>query len=548
MLRWNPQTGQMEDDGSGPQGLDQAPAAAAPISVLPPQQPITVIPPGEELPPAPVVPTPGAAPPSPIAEPPAVKSESKTTTTREVPTKAEGGLNQKIAGEFTQQAGLTKQEGDINRREAETAATGAEEEAKVSGSKQGAFDKTIADQSALIKQAQDKVTADRSKYDAEVQRLGQLDIKGFYEGDEGRGRAIGNTIAVALGEIGRIFLKNRAGPNVALQAIHDQEDIYYRDQKARIDKQKDVISAARDRVSSSQGGLTDARQAKMDQLADLNLSFAARSQAIADKFKAEGARIGTEHALVTSQKMATAEEQRRDMFLEGYQQSIRQKVATESQTSSGPANDGTGGRAAGAQMQKATLAAQMKDDFAVVDSLPPLSEASKSKIQENATKIKLAEEASAHGGISGTMGVLAGRNVGLVPKSLYEGLPPDQARVANAMHLLAQKAAALISTSHSADEVAHSRSMFDPTAPDAAGTPQQQMDMMRKIMLENAALGGKYTGMAEAAGATTPHVPGGPAAGGGGAAPNDIDRQAVEWAQAHHQDPRAKQILQLHGM
>lgn len=564
MARWNPATGRMEDDDGNPVGtVDigqmQPPAAPPPVVTPPPapvsSRPISVVdgqvteaprslmgqPP---LTPLPTAPTGPIDVPATTTTPEAIggmfKNTSRTTTTREVPTKREGALLGAESASIDRQASDARKEGALLGQKADAEKTGAEAESASRLGTANQVDKTLVEGGAAVDAAAKQVQVDRGKYSAEVDRKSKMDISGFYEGDKGRGRMLGNAIAVALGEIGKIFLRSN-GPNAALASIKDIEDNYYEAQRTRIAQQDKAVSNAKDQVGMSQQALMEARQSKQDKYNDAALSSAARVEAIQAKTKAEAARIGTEHALVEGDRIAAGLETLKTQRLREYEQGIRTKVATESTSVAGTGVGGKGGQPTESQAKGALLAQQLKGELDTIRQNPGLAASVLDKMQNAGDAAETASKV-AGSGLAGWAATAAGRWTGMIPKSKYDGMTDQEKVVANAWDNAIEKYARVLTGAGMPEGEARRLAIQDaPHAGDSPVVMAQKFKRLESFADQQMSVSGPAAAM------IAPAAPGVKVAGAAPAASAD-DQAAIEWAKAHQGDPRAKRILQLHGM
>jgi hypothetical protein len=501
---WNQDTGRFEDENGNPTTgavpMDQMQGAgnAAPGSLAANaragadlSQPVAFDRPAVTAPlPSPTV-MPLATPTtSPMPMPPEVqKTGQKTTVTREQPAAGEGAALQALQGDYARGAETARAEGGILTRQAGVTAAGEQESAVQAQARADAIAQEQEKRNAAIAAAQARVEQDRQKFEAERQKLSGMDIKDVYEGHPGY--RIGKSILVALGELGAGLqrLGGAGGSNVALSIINANEQQWYANQRARIEKQKERVAGAEKSMAYAEQQVQGERQAKADALADLNLIAAARSDALAGKIRAEAAQIGTEHAAIMGEKLAQAEEQKRDNFLLQYKAGFRAKLATETESSTGPATAGAG-RGMTEQMKKAALAAQLADDFRNGGD-QELSEGAKARILKNDRLM----ESQKHSQLATWLQGLAPG--GMVPTNRYEGLSPRETQIANSQRLMAEKAAALNYTAGGEKSLEAMVSEFDPTIP-GGGNSRQKIDNIRNIMNANAGLAGAQMGIARA--------------------------------------------------
>jgi hypothetical protein len=413
-----------------------------------------------------------------------------------------------------EQAGLDREQKALEADKGVTEREAGVLKEKAKADAQAARDQRVAaethqDAQALLLQDVNKNIEKQSKiHDAAVAERANVKMEKFGAGDPAWVN-IGRVLMVGLGELGARL--GKTGHNTSLEIINQQADEHYRLERAKIEE-------ADKKVDRSRQGIADARQKKVDDLVDLERDQSAWNLALAAKAKEEAARIGTDHAQVVGEKAALEAEQRAAQHQQKAGALLRQSV--ESRTSwtnstGGPTAGDGAGRAAGVQIQKATLAEHGQAALDTADRLHKkgvfLSEDDRQKMQDNMSDMRKMESA-------GPLAAKAGRAT-IFARSKYEGLSPEKAELAQSYDILAQKAAAITSPSHDAHEIEHSRSMFDLNAPGIGDVARvQTLQNLRGVVGAARALGGKYSGIAEqgaaasrAAGGTSPE----PGRGGG---------------------------------
>lgn len=456
---------------------------------------VAAMPAAEPSPTGAMAPPPGVVPP-PVAVPPPAPRPTRTP--------GAGGVPQ-----------ASKLEGDLQRAESDKIAAAEKETAAAkatAGAESSAAESTAkahredAARLAARSQAAEAESAKLSAAaDAEDQKYKSMGYKDFWStatvaGIPGTatGARILGVLSMALGAAGSAFGKT---PNYAMEMINKRIDESYQQQRDAILKQRDIVSEARGRAKDAKAEKLLALEAWRKNAYELT---EAEGKAMIAKMgpqaaEAKGAALlaelrekSVESKLALDKGIAMIANTRADTALKGAEIG---KVRAESDKLKAEAAAGgkDSGRAATTQINKAQIATQMADDFATPGFNRPLSEKAKKIIQDNALALKQISESH---GASGYLGTKAARALG-APKSLYDGLTEEEAQIAQAQRLAAQKAAAIVYTAGGGKAMEELVNEFDPTLP--GGTPStQKIAQMRNIMKTAAALGGKYTGIAEA--------------------------------------------------
>ena len=198
-----------------------------------------------------------------------------------------------------------------------------------------------------------------------------------------------------------------------------------------------------------------------------------------------------------------AEKVQNSQIAENYAGAARNRAEANkanAEAAAGP-KDGSGGRAAGIQIQKATLSEHLGEALSNVDRLHAkgveLSDKDKVTIQKNIQDLKARE----HAGVWGALAPDA-----LLARGIYSGLSPAKQELANNYEIISQKFAGLTSPSHSEEEMKHGREMMNFLTPgQGKDALEGKLRMSRSVLGAAGALGGKYTGIAQE-GAASAHA------------------------------------------
>jgi hypothetical protein len=442
-----------------------------------------------------------------------------------------------LAGIQADQASVAQQKGDLGIQRA-----GVEE--KVAQQQADLANQAEARRAELEQATSAEIAKRQSALDQESQAYKSMGFKDFWSratigGKEGTvtGARILGAISMALGAAGASLAHT---PNFAQEMIDKAIDRDYQMQRDTILKQKDVVNEAR-------MGLEGARQAKADKLLALeNWRKSAYDQA-ATQAKVMLSKMGVPEA--EADKNALVANNRQKAFDSGQaltkglaevsnlraETDLKRAEAAKARAEAaakGTEGADDKGRAAGKQIELATMGSQMMDDLRVIDKSPPLSPATLAKIQTNESALKTVE--GSHG-VKALVGTLAGRAAGIVPKSRLEGVTPDQQKVVNSWDLLAKKAATVLSGQGHAN-VESTMAMMMPKPEDSPQIISQKLENLRHIAENAQVLSGKYGQRLEAADQ---------ARGGAPAAPSSNRQQVVQasqWLQANPNDPRAAAV------
>lgn len=163
-------------------------------------------------------------------------------------------------------------------------------------------------------------------------------------------------------------------------------------------------------------------------------------------------------------------------------------------TAGGKVAEAGAGRAAGVQIQKATLAEHGQTAIDTIDRLNKegvyLTEEDRQNIQNDRKDVEAAEHMNPQLVRVGRATVMA--------RSPYEHLSKKKQILAQAHDVLAQKFAAIVSPSHDAKEIERNRGLADLNMPGISNEAQSQiMSNSRGVIGAAHALGGKYSGIAD---------------------------------------------------
>jgi hypothetical protein len=537
-MRVNPQTGQLEDDNGNPLPT----GTAVPMNQVAPQGPPPGMAPGalaanaragqdlslpvmldrggNDAPPMGLpLQTPAAAPSPPVAPqpPPMVRDTGTWSRTHEAPLPAEREAMRQVTLGDKEAERLAGQQGDVDKAK-------AQQELEAAQAKAAQRQLQTIQVGAAVDQGQAAVAEAKQKYDAESDRLSKMDVKDWWS-TRSTGQKIAAAISVAMGALGGA-LTGKGGTSGVMDILNKSMDDEYRLQRAQIDVQAKKVEGAKENVGM-------ARQAHADAIANLELKQAATWNALGDAAAAKAAQVGTQAAAVQAQVIKNNAEQKTNVHLEQWLEGQRQKVTTGGTSVTGTGTtSGEATRAQGKQMEKAALAAQLADDFRNGGD-QQLSEAAKARILKNDRLMHAQKDSTL---ATWLQGMAPGS---IVPTNRYDGLTDREKEIANSQRLMAEKAAALNYTAGGEKSLDAMVAEFDPTVP--GGNSRQKIENIRNIMNANAGLAGKQMGVAQQ----------GIKTGAAGAPPPSTtadDQAAIQWARSHPNDPRARSILQLHGL
>lgn len=558
-LQFNPQTGQMEDDGQpeDPRGALIASGALPRPQPGPPSfspEPALPLPPPAPMAPAPTLPAPAPAPlPTLPASAPAPRPAVAAPAMPKLPGGPAAPNERQLRGDLTsiqaEQERVAAQKGDLGIQRAGVEQNVADQQLQMA-------QEAEQRRAALEQQTEAEVAKRQGVLDAEAERYKSMGFKDFWSratigGKEGTvtGARILGAISMALGAAGASLAHT---PNFAMDMIDKAIDRDYQMQRDSIMKQKDVVTEAR-------MGVEGARQAKADALLKLkNWEASAHAQAAAQVMVMQ-AKMGVptaeadKNALVLDQRqksfdklqelskgVATLANITADTTLK---RAEAQKARAEA-AAKGTEGQDDKGRAAGKQIELATMASQMHDDAKVLLKTGFPTPATLQTLQNNETALKAVSESH---GVKGVIGTMAGRATGIVPKNRMEGIPDDQQRAVNSWDLLSKKAATVLS-GQGHQNVESTMAMMMPKAGDTPDLIRQKFDNLMHIADNAQVLSGKYGQRIEAADAARGQA----APAVAPSAPRQLDTvtraRLLEKLHANPNDPRAGEVRALLGM
>lgn len=293
--------------------------------------------------PQPIAPPPPIQAPAAPVQPPGMHKESQQTTrTREIAAPGEAAAVKRLDQTYEKLGQNVTREGDLL---GEIAGKKAEGEAKIATERDAqaqGLQAGTAEENAKIAAAQGEVNKARDLYDAESKKLASMQPRDYYEGKWGK--RIGDAVLVGLGEFGR-GLAAMGGihtSNTALDILREQHQEWYAQEKERIERQRERKADVRERVGMAQQDVSTARASKADRINDLNIVGAAKINALQQHITAEAAQRGTEFAKNQAEKMNLELEKDKNQHFLQYQQGLRDKLATTTQSVSGTGVGGAG--------------------------------------------------------------------------------------------------------------------------------------------------------------------------------------------------------------
>lgn len=413
---------------------------------------------------------------------------------------------------------------DMTEAAAETARLKADAAAQAADALQ-AQQEQAAKRQELAKGEYDRLQGIAKEEDDKYKSAGFRD----FWADKSSGTKALAAISMALGSLGQGLAAAGGAnlPNTALALINQAIDRDWAIQKERMSKQKDIADASRQDAHGASLAWQAAEANTIARQKDA-LAAAADKAAAANgsaEARAKGAAISgqlRQDALELRQKAQQANAQlsntRADTVLKGAEANKANAAAA--------AAGGDSTRAAGKQIELATMASQMHDDAKVIEKTGFPSPATLQKLQDNETALKAVDQAH---GVSGVLGTMLGRRTGVVPKNRLEGISPEQQRAVNSWDLLSKKAATVLSGQGHAN-VESTMAMMMPKAGDTPDVIKQKFDNLMHIADNAQVLSGKYGQKLDAADAAKVQAPAGKL---------DQLRSAQEWLRANPNDPRA---------
>lgn len=520
MLKYNPQTGQMEDDGI-PDPLLAMERAPSPAGIPDPGIPQVPLPPLAQEPQAasiPVQPEQQLPPPvAPVPTPPIPRPPSMP--------KPPGGLQGDLARVNAENEAAAKLKGAAEVGKANAAVDAQAEEIRVR-------EEHAARQQVIQQQTDAEVARKQGELDDESKKYKSMSFKDFWS-DKSTGARVLGAISIGLGAAGAALT---GGQNTALAIIDKAIDRNYQMQRDAIMKQKDIVTEAR-------MGVEGARQAKADKLLQLENwrknayeITEAKTKALMDKAGVPAAEANASGLLAGVHEKALESKMALD---KGIAQVAEIKSATaKNYAEIGKIKADTGkekdsaGRAAGHFADMAIYGTGVKDALhdATASGLSPAQmSAAMRKVQDNETSLKGVEDAH---GVKGILGAKLGRATGLIPRSRLDGLTEQEQRFVNGLDIAAKKTATIIAGQGHAN--AHEMMESFKVGPnDSPKLIAQKLQEMNGFADKAIAASGKFGVTAEAAGA----------ASRAGAAPGRQQAtEAAAWLKANPTDPRAPAV------
>lgn len=512
------------------------PLAAAPILA-------TSLPPPPEPPGMPVAPENRAsfAEPPPAAVTPPLVGNKPAGPTAHVPTGPAADL-QNIQAETERVAG---QKGDLGVQRAGLEQHVADQQvvqAQEVERRRAALEQTTSAEMAKRQQTLDVAT---EKYNA-------MGFKDFWSRATVAGKEGTNTGARILGAISMALGAAGAGlahmPNYAMEMIDKAIDRDYQ-------MQKDSILKARDTVEQARFGVDQARLSKADKLLDLeNWRKSAYEQAGAQA-KSMLAKMNVPEAEADKSALVVATRQKafdsQQALTKGTAElsniraetSLKLAEATKARAEAGAkGTEGADdkGRAAGKQIEYATMASQMHDDINKLKRTGLPTPETLDRLQRNDSALKMISESH---GVTGLAGTLMARKVHALPKGRFEGISSQQQEAVNSFELLAKKASTVLSgQGHANVEGTMSMMMLKPE--DSPEVKAQKLQNLSHIADNAQVLSGKYGQRLDAADAARAPAPPAP--------PRQLDAvtkaRLLERLQKFPNDPRAGEVRALLGM
>jgi len=273
-----------------------------------------------------------------------------------------------------------------------------------------------------------------------VQRYESMPLPSLF-GDKTTGRQALMGLGLALGALGSAA---SAQANARLGGGGQAPDTVGEIIKNDLDRQRQNIKEMSDRVAMAKAGVDDAIQARKLLLADVDARGATAFKRIAAIAKANlGSQGLAQDAIDNHQAYLDAQK--------NYQESVDRTVAGLTQTHTTSAQqeaDTTTTRSGQDKAPKDSLASLRRERIAAnIEEYNKAAEELKKlgpdvitpevldRVQRNETALHAADQAH---GITGVVGVVAGRAAEFVPKGKYDGLTDDQARAMQAIDTMLQ--------------------------------------------------------------------------------------------------------------
>lgn len=501
----DPRSGLALDDSGQPMvtGLPAhvQPAQARAMGLAPPQQPA-------------IPSTAPAGPVAPEAPKTRVDTDRTTTTTKEKVTEGERKAEADVQASMGRQADLAQQQGEIDKARAKAA--GEAEAAK--GAAAGEYQTRV---NQVLQAADVEYRRRIGAYDAEVQRLKGMEPTDFWK-SKGTASKIAGAFAVAMGAYASALTR---GPNTALQIIDTAIDNHAKTEARRYSQQRDIVTEAKGRAQ-------DVTRERDAQIQGLSIVKAAAYEKLEAEARAKAAQFEGTQAGLRAQQLAeelrTKAAQERARFEASQREKVTDAVRRSVTTISGGPGSGAAGGQKEFQAKYGVLAQQMAGELQTIRNNPALSADVLNKLQRNQLATESADK-SAGGGLFSAAGVALGRGVGLIPRSRYDGMTPQEQKVANAWDNLIEKySRVLTGAGMPADEARRMAVQDAPHAGDSAEVVNQKLQRMEAATAQFMGAAGMAPGPTAAA----------PAASGG-----PDWSAAVAWARANPRDPRSAEIM-----
>jgi len=349
--------------------------------------------------------------------------------------------------------------------------------------------------------------------------------------DEREAARVGAWVAAGIGQYASQLT---GGPNTALQVLHSATEQWASKERARYERlvQKGEMASHDMELAEVEirNKLVGIRESFINRRTELLKRYegpeaAAKGDIITAKLQADNALDEKKNAdllekrvmdrrelAVKEQGAKTQEMAARATAAHAYAGAVKERAEIkkiEAETGAIAAGGGADkGRAAGVQIQKATLAEHGAAALSTIDRLTKkgvkLTDEDRKRIQDNTKDVEGASHMSPFAAKVGRATIMA--------RTPYEGLSPEKQELAQAYEILAQKGAAITSPSHAAEEIQHARGLFDLNAPGMSDVARvQTLDNLRGVIGAARGLSGRYGGIAET-GAEAGRAAGRPAA------------------------------------
>lgn len=341
--------------------------------------------------------------------------------------KALAGLDQSTADQIAGTDEVRK------HKEAENAVTSdlADQQAKAARQQELLTNQAIDAGAKTLEAARTRAREAEAKHDAAPAP------KFFRDGDTW-GNAL-RGLGLALGSAGDA-MQRAAAIRVGAPApsLHTVEGIIESD----LNLQKDHLQRLSDAAVRARTGIADATEARRQMLADIDLRGASVYKRLEAVAKARLAALGMkapeieQHQAVLALKAARAQKQAdyvaptwesiHSTWEKTHKSGVEETNRVPTAAGKGPTES---------QAKTADLSAGMLNELKTIESLPPLSQDALAKVQSNELASNAADSAT---GVTGVIGAKLGRAVGVIPKTKYDGLSPEQQKSMNAWDSLVE--------------------------------------------------------------------------------------------------------------